>query len=158
MASQLADSQVHRNSIATVSTKQTLKGSRVKVFKRFTIDAAHRLPDRPELHGHTYKVEVGFEGPVVDGYVIREADLTALAEQVRNKLDHKYLNDVIPHPTSENIAKFIWDEFAATRKIAKVVVYRESCEMGVEYTGESNQLSAASFREASHLIRKSRDF
>ena len=118
----------------------------MKVFKRFTIDAAHRLPDKPELHGHSYKVEVWFEGPVVDGYVIREADLAALIEQVRNKLDHKYLNDIILVPTSENIAKFIWDEFAATRKIAKVVVYRESCEMGVEYTGESSGQSAALVR------------
>ena len=39
----------------------------MKVFKRFTIDAAHRLPDKPELHGHSYKVEAWFEGPVVDG-------------------------------------------------------------------------------------------
>ena len=118
----------------------------MKVFKRFTIDAAHRLPDRPELHGHSYKVEVWFEGPVVDGYVIREIELNTLVKQVQNKLDHKYLNDIILVPTSENIAKFIWDEFAATRKIDKVVVYRESCEMGVEYTGESNAPSAALVR------------
>ncbi len=118
----------------------------MKVFKRFTIDAAHRLPDMPELHGHSYKVEVWFEGPVVDGYVIRATELNTLVKQVQNKVDHKYLNDIIPHPTSENIAKFIWNEFAATRKIAKVVVYRESCEMGVEYTGESNGQSAALVR------------
>lgn len=118
----------------------------MKVFKRFTIDAAHRLPDRPELHGHSYKVEVWFEGPVVDGYVIREIELNTLVKQVQNKLDHKYLNDVILNPTSENIAKFIWNEFAATRKIAKVVVYRESCEMGVEYTGEVNEPAPALFR------------
>ena len=110
----------------------------MKVFKRFTIDAAHRLPDKPELHGHSYKVEAWFEGPVVDGYVIRESELSELVNRVQGKLDHKYLNDVIPNPTSENIAKFLWDEFAATRRIVKVVVYRESCEMGVEYIGESN--------------------
>ena len=109
----------------------------MKVFKRFTIDAAHRLPDMPELHGHTYRVEVWFEGPVVDGYVIREADLNTLIERVRMKLDHKYLNDIISVPTSENIAMFIWDAFADTGKIAKVIVYRQSCEMGVEYSGES---------------------
>lgn len=109
----------------------------MKVFKRFTIDAAHRLPDMPGLHGHTYRVEVWFEGPVVGGYVIREADLNVRVERVRTKLDHKYLNDIIPVPTSENIAKFIWDALADTGTISKVIVFRPSCGMGVEYTGDS---------------------
>jgi 6-pyruvoyltetrahydropterin/6-carboxytetrahydropterin synthase len=111
----------------------------VKVFKRFTIDAAHRLPDMPGLHGHTYRVEVWFEGPVVGGYVIREADLNVRVERVRTKLDHKYLNDIIPVPTSENIAKFIWDALADTGTISKVIVFRPSCGMGVEYAGESER-------------------
>lgn len=111
----------------------------MKVFKRFTIDAAHRLPDMPGLHGHTYRVEVWFEGPVVGGYVIREADLNVRVERVRTKLDHKYLNDIIPVPTSENIAKFIWDALADTGTISKVIVFRPSCGMGVEYAGESER-------------------
>jgi len=37
-------------------------------------------------------------------------------------------------------------EFAATKRIVKVVVYRESCEMGVEYAGESDAQSAALVR------------
>ena len=109
----------------------------MKIFRRFSFEAAHRLPDWPDLHGHSYGVEVWFEGPVVDGYVIRESDLTTLTDAVRKKLDHKYLNEFMPRPTSENIAKFIWNELAATGKIAKVLVYRESCGMGVEYSGEA---------------------
>jgi 6-pyruvoyltetrahydropterin/6-carboxytetrahydropterin synthase len=76
---------------------------------------------------------------VIDGYVIREAELSALAERVRKKLDHRYLNDVIPVPTSENIAKFLWCEFAVTGKVVQVRVYRESCGMGVEYHGEARE-------------------
>jgi 6-pyruvoyltetrahydropterin/6-carboxytetrahydropterin synthase len=80
-----------------------------------------------------------FEGPVVGGYVIREADLNVRVERVRTKLDHKYLNDIIPVPTSENIAKFIWDALADTGTISKVIVFRPSCGMGVEYAGESER-------------------
>ncbi len=108
----------------------------MKVFKRFSFEGAHRLPDWPEVHGHSYQVEVWFEGPVVDGYVVPEAELTALTERVRQQLDHKFLNNILPTPTSENIAKFIWDQFSASGMIERVRVYRESCSMGVEYAGE----------------------
>jgi 6-pyruvoyltetrahydropterin/6-carboxytetrahydropterin synthase len=108
----------------------------VKIFKRFNFDAAHRLPDWPDLHGHSYRVEVCFEGRVVDGYVIRESELVLLVEAVKKKLDHRYLNDLIAYPTSENIAKFVWREFAPAGKLVKVAVYRESAQMGVEYEGD----------------------
>jgi 6-pyruvoyltetrahydropterin/6-carboxytetrahydropterin synthase len=109
----------------------------LKIYKRFSFDAAHRLPDWPDIHGHSYRAEVWFEGPVVDGYVIREAELTALTDAVRARLDHRFLNDIIPLPTSENIAKFLWEEFRAAGNLVKVVVLRESCGLGVEYSGES---------------------
>ena len=109
----------------------------MKIFKRFSFDCAHRLPDWPDLHGHSYKAELWFEGPVVDGYVIRESELDAIVEHVRSKLDHRYLNDFIPTPTSENIARFIWDELEHTGKLSRVIVSRESCGLGVEYAGEA---------------------
>ena len=110
----------------------------MKIYKRFSFDAAHRLPDWPDIHGHSYTAEVWFEGPVADGYVIREAAFTALTNAVREKLDHRFLNDFIPLPTSENIAKFLWNEFRSAGKLVKIVVFRESCGLGVEYCGEAD--------------------
>ena len=112
----------------------------MKIFKRFSFDCAHRLPDWPDVHGHSYQAEVWFEGPVVDGYVIRESELNAIIERVRTKLDHRYLNDFIGTPTSENIAKFIWDELAHTARLSKVQLFRPSCGLGVEYVGEAAEL------------------
>jgi 6-pyruvoyltetrahydropterin/6-carboxytetrahydropterin synthase len=118
----------------------------MKVFKRFSFDAAHRLPDWPDVHGHTYRAEVWFQGPVVNGYVIRESELTELVESARKRLDHRYLNDIIDPPTSENIAKFVWSLLASTKMLRRVLIYRDSCEFGVEYDGDeeaTDQLFAA---------------
>jgi 6-pyruvoyltetrahydropterin/6-carboxytetrahydropterin synthase len=115
----------------------------MKVFKKFSFDAAHRLPDWPDVHGHTYRAEAWFEGPVVNGYVIRESELTKLIEAVRQRLDHRYLNDFIDPPTSENIAKFVWSLLAATRMLKRVLVYRDSCEFGVEYDGDEENVQQA---------------
>lgn len=118
----------------------------MRIFKRFTFDAAHRLPDWPDVHGHSYTAEVWLEGPVVDGYVIPERELTEWMERVRQQLDHKYLNDFIEKPTSENIAKYIWNQFAsrdsARHLVRRVVVFRPSCSMGVEYEGEDHAVPA----------------
>ena len=131
MATELANAQDSQHPI-----KEKPSVAVLKIFQRFTFDAAHRLPDWPDLHGHSYTVELWFEGPAKDGYVIRAGDLAELAGTIKRKLDHKYLNDIIPIPTSENIAVFIWNELSGTATRKKVVVYRESCGMGVEYSGE----------------------
>jgi 6-pyruvoyltetrahydropterin/6-carboxytetrahydropterin synthase len=132
MATELANSQDSQHSIAEKPSAAVLK-----IFQRFTFDAAHRLPDWPDLHGHSYTVELWFEGPTVNGYVIPARTLSELATTIKSKLDHKYLNDIIPIPTSENIALFIWEQLAETANRKKVVVYRESCGMGVEYSGKA---------------------
>jgi 6-pyruvoyltetrahydropterin/6-carboxytetrahydropterin synthase len=123
---------------AQTSQRTVTQGKRVmlKIYQRFTFDAAHRLPDWPDLHGHSYTVELWFEGPTVEGYVIPAKDLANIAATIKQKLDHRFLNDIIPIPTSENIALFIWDQLADRQTRNKVVVYRESCGMGVEYSGE----------------------
>ncbi len=108
----------------------------MKIFKRFTFDAAHRLPDWPGLHGHSYEVEVWFEGPAEDGYVMRESELARIVGAVRERLDHSYLNDIIPVPTSENIARYLWRELLPAGKLSRVRVYRPSIGLGVEYEGD----------------------
>lgn len=105
----------------------------MKVFKQFTFDVAHQLPDWPGLHGHSYTAEVWFEGPATDGYVIPEGELTATVEAVRQKLDHSYLNAFIELPTSENIARWIWDQLRPTGPLIRVRVFRGSIGFGIEY-------------------------
>ncbi|MBI4566334.1 MAG: 6-carboxytetrahydropterin synthase [Planctomycetes bacterium] len=71
------------------------------------IDSMHRLPGHPKCgvpHGHTYRIEITVEGPVVGGMVI---DFDALKAQVRELLkpfDHADLNRLIDYPSCENIS------------------------------------------------------
>ena len=68
-----------------------------------------------ELHGHNWKVEAVVSSDTMDniGMVMDFKYLKAELNKVLEKLDHKYIND-IPYfkkvnPTSENIARYIYD-------------------------------------------------
>lgn len=82
------------------------------VKKRMEIAGAHRLNLNYEskcanLHGHNWIVTVWCKSQTLDanGMVI---DFTHIKREVQEKLDHKFLNDVVPfNPTAENIAKWV---------------------------------------------------
>lgn len=117
----------------------------MELFVEIGFEAAHRLPYVPEghkcarLHGHSFRVAVYVEGPVEDrsGMVMDFADIRAACQPVRDQLDHYYLNDVdgLDNPTSENLARWIWDRLAGELALSRVVV-RETCASGAEYRGE----------------------
>ena len=82
--------------------------------KEFSFDAAHNLVEYhgkcERLHGHTYRLAVTLKGtPDREGMVFDFCELSSLVkEKAIKKLDHSYLNDIIPQPTAENIALWIW--------------------------------------------------
>jgi 6-pyruvoyltetrahydropterin/6-carboxytetrahydropterin synthase len=75
-----------------------------------------------ELHGHNWKVEASVvsgrlnkEGVVIDFKILKQK-----VEKVLKSLDHTYLND-LPYfsgkePSSENIAKYIFDRLKGELK------------------------------------------
>ena len=85
------------------------------VKKRMEIAGAHRLNLNYEskcanLHGHNWIVTVWCKSQTLDanGMVM---DFTHIKREVQDKLDHKFLNDVVQfNPTAENIAKWVCDQ------------------------------------------------
>ncbi|GMR04016.1 MAG: 6-carboxytetrahydropterin synthase QueD [Gammaproteobacteria bacterium] len=118
----------------------------VEIFKLFTIEAAHLLPNLPEnhkcrrLHGHSFRVEVHLSGRVKqkEGWVQDFADIGRAFDPLFKQLDHHYLNEIagLENPTSENLAKWIWHRLKpALPQLSKIVV-RETCTAGCIYRGE----------------------
>jgi 6-pyruvoyltetrahydropterin/6-carboxytetrahydropterin synthase len=118
----------------------------VEIFKVFTLESAHRLPNVPaehkcaRVHGHSFRVEVHVAGPVDPtlGWVMDFADLKQAFAPLFERLDHRYLNDVpgLENPTSEHLARWIWRELEpALPQLARVVVH-ETCTSGASYAGE----------------------
>jgi 6-pyruvoyltetrahydropterin/6-carboxytetrahydropterin synthase len=74
----------------------------VEIFREFTFEAAHRLPNVPvghkcaRLHGHSYRVEVHVTGDVdpATGWFMDFAELKSAFKPLHDQLDHYYLNDV----------------------------------------------------------------
>ena len=93
---------------------------KITVVKEFTFDAAHCLPNYEgpccQLHGHTYRLQVGVRGPVdsISGMVIDFGEMKAVVEnEVVSYLDHQYLNQVTflgfpaDMPTAENMLRWM---------------------------------------------------
>ena len=118
----------------------------MEIFKVFTVEAAHRLPNvRPghkcgRLHGHSFRIEVHVRGAVgaETGWVVDFADIKEAFQPLFDRLDHHYINEVegLENPTSENLARWIWARLKpALPNISKVVV-NETCTSGCVYEGE----------------------
>lgn len=112
------------------------------LWREFTFEAAHRLPLVAEghkcgrLHGHSYRVEVHVEGQIGgDGMVVDFAELKEAWRPLCDRLDHRYLNEVegLDNPTSELLARWIFDRLREALPGLAAVVVRETCTSGVRY-------------------------
>lgn len=97
-----------------VPTSKEDKPVEMTVVKRISFDAAHYLPGYEgkcaQMHGHHWVVELGVKGPINEetGIVVDFVHLSDfLKEYVVDKFDHTLLNDIIPNPTAENLARYI---------------------------------------------------
>src|SRR5579871_5743776 len=74
----------------------------MEIFKEFSFEAAHRLPNVPEghkcarLHGHSFLIAIHVRGPVGDesGWVMDFADIKEAFKPCLERLDHYYLNEI----------------------------------------------------------------
>ena len=104
----------------------------VTIKKSFS--AAHLLKEIggkcEELHGHNFLVEVSVaaeslnsEGLLIDFRVVK-----GWTDEVLEQLDHKYLNELeyfkSINPSSEQIARFLYDRISEKSRQAKITLLR----------------------------------
>jgi 6-pyruvoyltetrahydropterin/6-carboxytetrahydropterin synthase len=122
-------------------------GSRLnmEIFKEFTVESAHFLPNAPEghkcrrLHGHSFKIGIHVSGEASpdSGWVIDFGDISKAFAPLHAVLDHRFLNEVdgLSNPTSENIAVWIWDRLKPALPGMSSIVVHETCTSGCVYAG-----------------------
>jgi 6-pyruvoyltetrahydropterin/6-carboxytetrahydropterin synthase len=86
------------------------------------IEAAHQLPHHDGkckgLHGHTWTITVEVVGFALNatgpkrGMLFDYYDIGVLMKEHVETLDHRFLNDVYDNPTSEVIAKALYEVMA----------------------------------------------
>jgi 6-pyruvoyltetrahydropterin/6-carboxytetrahydropterin synthase len=94
----------------------------LKVVSHFS--GAHQLRESgskcEQLHGHNWKIEVIVQGQELNGngLLIDFKWIKKALEEVLDRLDHRFLNELAPfrddNPSSENIAKTIFTSLADT--------------------------------------------
>ncbi|GGA35716.1 6-carboxytetrahydropterin synthase QueD [Kroppenstedtia guangzhouensis] len=90
---------------------------RVAVTREFTFDAAHHLHlykgKCKSLHGHTYRLVITISGFVDEiGIAVDFGEIKRMyKEEVEARLDHRYLNEVLPNmnTSAENMIVWIWE-------------------------------------------------
>lgn len=118
----------------------------MEIWKEFSFEAAHRLPNLPKghkcerLHGHSFVVRIYVSGELdADlAWVVDFADIKMAFKPTLELLDHHYLNEIegLENPTSERIAVWIWDRVKDGLPGLSKVEVRETCTSGCVYQGE----------------------
>jgi len=118
----------------------------LKILTEFA--SAHTLRDYPgacsRMHGHNWKVELEVVANSLNetGMVIDFKQMKSAANEVCDRLDHRYLNEIEPfteiNPTAENIAAWIYGEVSkkinnSQAKVSSLTIW-ETDRACVKYT------------------------
>jgi|TARA_Y100000994_G_scaffold40395_1_gene31331 6-pyruvoyltetrahydropterin/6-carboxytetrahydropterin synthase len=119
----------------------------MEIYKDITFEAAHLLPNLPaghkcsRLHGHSFLVRITLDGPIdkETGWVEDFADIKKAFQPIYDELDHNYLNNIsgLENPTSENLAKWIWDKLENDLDYLTAIEVKETCSSGCIYRGKN---------------------
>lgn len=118
----------------------------MQIFKKFTFDSAHFLPNVPEghkcknIHGHTYHLTI-YINDQLDlnlNWVMDFAAINKAVEPIIKSIDHKLMNEIpgLENPTCEQIAIWLWDQIKLQIPQLVKIVLNETPTSGVIYTGK----------------------
>jgi 6-pyruvoyltetrahydropterin/6-carboxytetrahydropterin synthase len=119
----------------------------MEIYKEFTIEAAHWLPNVPaghkcgRMHGHSFRIAIHVRGPLHQhlGWVMDFAEIKTAFKTIEDRIDHRCLNEVagLENPTSENLARWLWKELSQVLPLLSKIEVRETCTSGCVYKGEA---------------------
>ena len=116
----------------------------MEVYRTFRIHASRYLPKLDDehicknMHGHTFNITISCIGEIneKDGFVIDFYDIDKIFNKyIHAKIDHKVLNEVegLNNPTSEFLAKWIWDNMVPHLPILSKITVSEDHGTGIIY-------------------------
>lgn len=118
----------------------------MQIFKQFTFDSAHFLPNVPdghkckEIHGHTYKMIVYMEGDIEadSGWLMDFGDLKKIIEPIVKSIDHKFLNKIegLENPTCEMMTIWLWNKIKPNLPSLTKIELHETPTSGAIYEGK----------------------
>ena len=123
----------------------------MRIYKEFQVEAAHLLPNLPDehkcrrLHGHSFRIGIHVEGPLDEqlGWVMDFADISRVVfdgsgDCLFDRIAHRFLNEIegLENPTSENLAKWIWQQLQGALPTLAAVHVNETCTTGCIYEGD----------------------
>lgn len=115
---------------------------------------------RPFGHGHNYVLYVSMVGELDEyGMVLNLSDVKqVIKREITQQLDFSFLNDAWPEfnqtlPTTENIARVIWQRLASHLPIVRVQLF-EHPELWADYTGNHMEayLTISTHFSAAHRL------
>ncbi|EPE37618.1 6-carboxy-5,6,7,8-tetrahydropterin synthase [Candidatus Photodesmus katoptron] len=119
---------------------------KTEIYKDFTFEAAHHLPNVPKghkcgrLHGHSFLVRLYIQGNIDPntGWLVDFSDIKKLFNPIYEQLDHFYLNEItgLENPTSEVLAIWIWRKLKPSLPILNKIEIKETCTTGCIYSGK----------------------
>ena len=108
----------------------------ITVSSAFTAKHWHDKTLSEPVHEHHFKYEATLQGPLnAEGYLVDFRQLEAALAQTNSALEGRVLNDIMPYPTTENLAAYIFKELAKKfPQTVKIMVrekenYYASCEV-----------------------------
>lgn len=117
----------------------------MRLEKSFRFEAAHWLPNVPKghkcgrMHGHSFRVTVVVEGSIDPdvGWVMDFNVIKNAFSPIDQTLDHYCLNEIagLENPTSEVLAKWIWERMISDLPQLTEIVVEETCTCRCVYNG-----------------------
>lgn len=123
-----------------------------RISKKFTFEAAHFLPRHDgkcrRMHGHSFVGYAILQGDALhpagpkSGMLMDYGDISAILKPfVDERLDHFLLNDStgLEDPTSEMLAKWIYEQLLPSLPNLVAVRIEETCTSAAEYWADSSR-------------------